>query len=184
MGFQAVRLKRSFFARNAVDVAPELLGCILQVGDLSVRLTETEAYLQDDEASHSFRGPTKRNGVMFGSPGYSYVYFVYGMYWCLNVVTGLEGDGQAVLLRGGSPLAGLEAMRANRPKCGDDSKLANGPGKLALALGVDGSYNARDYCCDRGLRLSTDGFVPVKVVTTPRIGIAKNTEKPWRFLVR
>ena len=184
MAPRATRLKRSFFARNAVDVAPELLGCMLQVGKLSVRLTETEAYLQDDEASHSFRGPTNRNSVMFGPPGYSYVYFVYGMYWCLNVVTGLEGDGQAVLLRGGWPLAGLEAMRANRPKCGDDSKLANGPGKLALALGLDGSFNARDYCSDRGLSLLSDGYVPAEVVTTPRIGIAKNTEKPWRFLLR
>jgi DNA-3-methyladenine glycosylase len=178
------RLTRSFYARSAVDVAPELLGCILQVGNLRVRLTETEAYLPEDEASHSFRGRTKRNEVMFGSPGHAYVYFVYGMYWCLNVVTGPPGDGQAVLLRGGSAIAGVEEMRRNRPKCLVDAKLADGPGKLAIALGINGSHNGLDLCSSYRFCLRNDGFVPHSIEAGPRVGISKNVDKPWRFRVR
>ncbi len=181
MAVKASRLKRSFYERSAVDVAPDLLGCILQVGDLLVRLTETEAYLADDEASHSFRGPTKRNEVMFGSAGHAYVYFIYGMYWCLNVVTGHPGDGQAVLLRGGTAIAGLEEMRRNRPKCRVDAHLADGPGKLAIALGINGSHNGLDLCSNDGFCLRSDGFIAQSIEAGPRVGISKNVAIPWRF---
>ena len=179
---RSVLLDRPFFARSALDVAPDLLGCILQVGDAKIRLTETEAYLADDEASHSFRGRTKRNDVMFGEPGVAYVYFIYGMYWCMNVVTGPVGDGQAVLIRGGIPVAGAEIMRSRRPKCRTDTKLANGPGKLALALGIDGRSNGLDLCSDVEFSLQSDGQIPQRITSTPRVGISKNADKHWRFV--
>jgi DNA-3-methyladenine glycosylase len=103
------------------------------------------------------------------------------MYWCLNVVTGPPGDGQAVLLRGGVAVAGLDEMRRNRPKCRVDAKLADGPGKLAIALGISGSQNGVDLCSGYGFCLRHDGFIPDSIEVGPRVGISKNVDKPWRF---
>jgi DNA-3-methyladenine glycosylase len=190
-------IPRSFFARNAVDVAPDLLGKVLMIGtDLGIRITETEAYLGDDEASHSFRGRTKRNAVMFGKPGFCYVYFIYGMYWCVNVVTGPESSGEAVLVRGGLPLRGIETMRLNRPKCAHDRDLASGPGKLTMALGINGSFNGLDMCAStpidastpNSIRLMTDNTIGSKqdqrILATKRVGIRLNVDRPWRFLLQ
>jgi DNA-3-methyladenine glycosylase len=182
----AIRLPRRFFARSALDVAPDLLHKVLTTGDASVRITETEAYLRDDPASHSFRGMTPRTRVMFGPPGHLYVYFTYGMHWCANVVTGLEGVGEAVLLRGGLPLTGLEAMRARRPAARRARDLTDGPAKLAQALGIDGELNGIDLLDPSAtIRIMDDGTAPPAVITTtPRIGITKAVDQPWRFLVR
>ncbi|MEX0847867.1 MAG: DNA-3-methyladenine glycosylase, partial [Ilumatobacteraceae bacterium] len=118
-----MRLDSAFFARDATVVAPELLNTILVIDGIRARITEVEAYTQDDAASHSFRGSTRRNAVMFGPPGLLYVYLIYGMHHCINIVTGESGDGQAVLIRG----AVIDGV---------DPRLTNGPGKLARVLGV------------------------------------------------
>lgn len=181
----SARLGRTFFARSALEVAPDLLNKVLIVGDRSVRITETEAYLHDDPASHSFRGFTARNAVMFGPAGYLYVYFTYGMHWCANVVTGGSGVGEAVLLRGGLPLSGLDAMRTVRTSARRDRDLTNGPAKLAQALGLNGASNGTDLTARAAhIRIIDDGCGPAaSVVTTPRIGITKAVDQPWRFLV-
>ena len=149
---------------------------------VSGRIVETEAYMQDDPASHSFNGPTERNSVMFGSAGHLYVYRSYGIHWCANVVTGADGDGQAVLLRALVPVAGLEVMRsrrAGRP----DRELCNGPGKLCAALGIDGADNGLDVTrASSAIRIVDDGTrVPPDVRVGPRIGITKAVDTPWRF---
>ena len=183
--FRSAALGRAFFARSALEVAPDLLHKVLVVGDRSVRITETEAYLGDDPASHSFRGPTPRTAVMFGPAGVLYVYFTYGMHWCANVVTGVDGVGEAVLLRGGLPLTGVDAMRAVRKAARRDQDLTNGPAKLAQALGLDGSANGVDLLADSAeIRIADDGTpTPTTIVTTPRVGISKAVDRPWRFLV-
>ena len=159
------RLAPSFFARDAPEVAPELLNKLLVVGDLLARITEVEAYTQDDPASHSVRGRTKRNEVMFGPPGRLYVYFVYGMHYCVNIVTGPVGDGQAVLIR---------AVTCD----GLDPRLTNGPAKLCRQLGIDLSFNgARANIADDGLA------PPDAPLVTPRIGITKAVEWPRRWMV-
>ena len=177
-------LGRPFYARSALEVAPALLHKVLVVRDRSVRITETEAYLNDDPASHSFRGPTPRNAVMFGPAGCLYTYFTYGMHWCANVVTGDEGVGEAVLLRGGVPLAGIDDMRLARPTARRDLDLTNGPAKFAQALGLGRAENGIDLTTMAGpVRIVDDGCVPpALIVATPRIGISKAVERPWRFL--
>ncbi len=160
------RLPVSFFARDATVVAPELLHKLLRVGSgsssIDARIVEVEAYTQDDPASHSWRGPTARNAVMFGPPGRLYVYFVYGMHHCVNVVTGASGDGQAVLVRA----AVIDGV---------DPRRSNGPGKLAVALGVDRSHDGV-----RGCVLDDGAAVPTATVT-PRIGITKAVDWPRRW---
>jgi len=183
------RLPRSFFARASTAVAPELLGRVLvrmlPSGErLAVRLVETEAYQEDDPASHSFRGRTARTEVMFGPPGHLYVYFTYGMHFCMNVVTGRAGEGSAVLLRAAEPLAGLDTMRALR---GVDAVrgLCSGPARLCQALGVDRSNNGADVA--RGSGLSIHEGEPVeadRIQATARIGIRVAADRPWRFVVR
>ncbi len=159
-------LSPSFVARDATEVAPELLGKLIELGGRVVRVTEVEAYTADDPASHSFRGRTARNATMFGPAGRLYVYFVYGVHHCANVVTGLDGDGQAVLVR-------------SVVVPGVDPRLTNGPGKLAKVLGVgleaDGST----------LRLFDDGAVALDpAIVTTRIGITKAAELPRRWVQR
>lgn len=158
-------LSRKWYERPTVTVARDLLGKVLAYGGAKVRLTETEAYHGDDPASHCRNGPTDRCRVMFGPGGVAYVYFIYGLYEMLNLVTERNGYPGAVLLRGALPLAGLPAA----------AKL-DGPGKLCRALGVKLSDTGRF------LRVYDDGYVPRKVLRTPRIGISAGTEKPWRFL--
>jgi DNA-3-methyladenine glycosylase len=170
-------------------VAPDLLGRVLvrtlpTGARLAVRLVETEAYQEDDAASHSFRGRTARTEVMFGPPGCLYVYFTYGMHFCMNVVTGANGEGSAVLLRAAEPLEGLTEMRALRG-VEDERALCSGPGKLCQALGVDRAENGDDLVRGSALVLHEGSPVaPDRVEVTPRIGIRHAAELPWRFVVR
>lgn len=170
------RLPIAFFARDSTTVAPELLGKRLVVGRCQGRITEVEAYTEDDPASHAFRGPTARNAVMFGPAGRFYVYFTYGMHHCANIVTGPVGVGQGVLLRGVEPVAGLNLMRARRGPV-PDRRLADGPGKLAQAFALDLRANGR-------LVTVYDDGVDVDVPSPgPRIGITKAMDWPRRWLL-
>ena len=178
-------LPRSFFARPAHVVAPELLGRDLVArhprgGFLVARIVETEAYGPRDPASHAFRGPTARNASMFGPPGHLYVYFTYGMHWCVNVVTGRPGEGSAVLLRGAIPLRGQEVMARRRGR-DRERDLCSGPAKLAQAFGIDGGLDGADVV--RGpVRLQTGVAPPPRAVLRgPRIGISRARDVPWRF---
>jgi DNA-3-methyladenine glycosylase len=176
------RLGQAFFARHSAVVAPDLLGKVLIFGSCRGRITEVEAYGgSDDAASHAARGQTPRNAVMFGPAGVLYVYFTYGMHHCANLVTGSVGDAQAVLLRGVEPLEGLDEMRTRRPKARTDHDLANGPGKLCAAFDIDLRHNSLDLT-KAGIGIFDDGFVPAGVVVTPRIGISKAVDVPWRWL--
>jgi DNA-3-methyladenine glycosylase len=180
------RLPRGFFARPSVEVAPDLLGRVLVRRlpggeEVRARLVETEAYRQDDPASHSFRGRTPRTAVMFGPPGHLYVYFTYGMHHCMNVVTGVEGEGSAVLLRAAEPLGGLDAMARRR---GTDRALAlcSGPAKLAEALGVDRSFDGVDVVESDLIWLEPGApIAPDRLRVGPRIGIRHGVAEPWRF---
>jgi DNA-3-methyladenine glycosylase len=179
-----VRLGRCFYARDALEVAPDLLGKVLVVGACAGRIVETEAYRGDDPASHSFRGPTARNASMFRRGGTLYVYFTYGMHFCANVVTGRAGDGQAVLLRAVAPLRGLDLMRERRG-ARRDRELANGPGKLCQAMAIDRTFDGVDLCHHADVCIVDDGWrpEPSSVVITPRIGITRGVEHSWRWLL-
>jgi DNA-3-methyladenine glycosylase len=175
-------LPRSFYARDSLDVAPELLGKLLVHGARAGRIVEVEAYRFDDPASHAYRGPTTRNATMFGPPGHLYVYFSYGVHWCANVVTG-NRDGQAVLLRALAPMDGLDAIRDARPAARRDRDLASGPGRLTQALGIDGTFDGTDLV-DGAVRIADDGVPPPPVPgVSTRVGISKAVERPWRWFV-
>jgi DNA-3-methyladenine glycosylase len=150
---------------------------------LVARIVECEAYREDDPASHSYRGRTARTEVMFGPPGHLYVYFTYGMHHCINVVTGREGEGSAVLLRAAEPLEGIGWMRARRGVA-DARALCSGPARLTQAFGLDRSDNGADLVAGvlfvaRGRQLPEDA-----VAVTPRVGIRFAANKPWRFVER
>lgn len=167
-------------------VARRLLHTILVTADgRAGRVVEVEAYGgSDDPASHAHRGRTRRNATMFEPAGRLYVYRSYGMHWCANVVVGPRDRAAAVLLRALVPLGGLDAMRVARPAARREVDLANGPGKLCAALGVDGADDDIDLL-DPGarIRLCTDGTAPPRrPVITTRVGITKGVELPWRFL--
>ena len=188
------RLPRSFYARDALAVARDLIGCVFvhrhPEGELAVRLVEAEAYRgSEDPGSHGFRGPTPRTKTMFGPPGHLYVYFTYGMHWCVNVVCAREGVCQAVLLRAGEPLEGIDRMRINRGAIANDRLLASGPARLAQAMGIskphDGASLLRGgafYCAEDA---ATIRMRKSEVAQTPRIGLAlgRGDEIPWRFVV-
>ena len=182
------RLPRDFFARSALEVAPELLNKVLVVPDgRAGRIVEVEAYRgADDPGSHGFRGRTKRNATMFGPPGRLYVYFTYGMHWCANVVAETDGMAAAVLLRALTPLEGLDAMYAARGRAARrDRDLCSGPAKLNQALGIDGDLDGADLVSgDRGVTIvdDTEPPPPSPAVTT-RIGLTNGSELPWRFCV-
>lgn len=168
---------------DAVAIAPRLLGArlISSVGGLltAVEITEVEAYRDDDQASHSHRGPTPANRAMFGPPGRLHVYRSYGIHWCANVVTGPEGSGAAILFRAGRPLDGIDTMRMRR---GRGEHLADGPGKLCQALGITGIEDGVDLLAvGSPVRLQL-GEVERDYVATPRIGISKAVDLPWRFV--
>ncbi len=190
-------LGQDFFERDATLVAPELLNKVLVVGECRVRITETEAYRHDDPASHSCRGQTKRNAVMFGPSGCLYVYFTYGMHHCMNVTTGPHEQPQAVLLRAAVPLAGVDQIRQRRTRNRNpgmrpliDSELLNGPGKLCQALGIDLTLNGTNLCVLSGasqtapqLLIVDDGTTPPTLPTvTARIGISQGTDRLWRWV--
>jgi len=179
-------LPRAFFARAATDVAPDLLGCVIEhAGDeglVAVRLTEVEAYLGlDDPGSHAFRGVTPRTRVMFGPPGRAYVYFSYGMHWCLNLVCAPEGTASAVLLRAGEVVAGHELAHQRR-RGARDRDLARGPARLTRALGIDGRHDGLDLLRSKPLR-ALSAVRPVgNVVAGPRTGVGgAGATQPWRF---
>jgi DNA-3-methyladenine glycosylase len=171
-------LDEAFFARPVAEVAPDLLGCVLEVGELAGEIVEVERYQQDDPASHSFRGPTPRAAVMFGPPGRLYVYRSYGIHWCANLVCEPEGRGAAVLLRAVAPTRGLDLMRERR---GTDveRQLCSGPGKVCAAFGIDGAMNGS--ALGTGPVRLRSGTPVADVVVGPRIGISVATDKPWRF---
>jgi DNA-3-methyladenine glycosylase len=180
------RLGRSFYRRDARVVAPELLGKVVRLGASEARIVEVEAYCgSEDPGSHAYRGPTKRNATMFGPAGRLYVYFTYGMHWCMNAVCGADGEGVAVLLRAAVPIKGLDEMRARRPAARRDLDLCRGPARLCQALGVDGSFDGADLVtADRGITLIDDGTPPPQEpAVSTRIGLSAGADLPWRWYV-
>jgi len=185
------RIGRAFFACDSVSVARGLIGTrlVLEVpgaARLEGIIVETEAYSPNDQASHAYRGLTPRNAAMFGESGHAYVYFIYGMHFCLNVVTEAEGIGAAVLLRALRPVSGLEVMRRNRgeSRALTDAALCRGPGNLCRALGIDRTWNGLDLCApDAPLRICpADG--PITLGASRRIGLSGDAlahEAQWRF---
>ncbi len=171
-------MPRSFFDRDVLIVARELIGATFLFDGVGGTIVETEAYHHEDPASHTYRGRTPGNAAMFGPPGHAYVYRSYGIHWCLNFVCGPAGEGNAVLIRALSPTTGLEAMRARRGTA-EPRKLCAGPGRLCQALGIT---RAQD-----GHALTAPPFdlAPATahphVVIGPRVGISQAREKPWRF---
>lgn len=180
-------LPRSFFQRDAREVGPQLLNKVLAGADgRAGRIVEVEAYVGAiDPAAHTFRGKTKRNAVMFGPAGHMYVYFTYGMHWCCNTVCGDEGEGNGVLIRALEPIAGLELMRAARPKIRRDRELCSGPARLTQALGITGEQNGIDLVRARdGYTVVDDGMPPPENVPgSARIGIREGTDLLWRWYV-
>ncbi|MEJ2791004.1 MULTISPECIES: DNA-3-methyladenine glycosylase [unclassified Pseudoxanthomonas] len=180
-------LPRSFYARDPRVVAPELLNKLIVVADgRAGRIVEVEAYCGvEDPAAHTYRGKTARNATMFGEAGHLYVYFSYGIHWCANTVCGAEGEGVGVLLRAIEPVQRLDAIREARGNLRRDGDLGSGPGRLAQALGITGELNGADLVTkDQGVWLVDDGVAPPrKPAATPRIGISKAKEHPWRWHV-
>jgi DNA-3-methyladenine glycosylase len=172
------RLTRSFFNRSVHEVAPDLIGATLFVDGVGGRLVEVEAYHHTDPAAHSYRGQTERNAIMFGPPGYLYVYRSYGIHWCMNFVCEAAGSASAVLIRAIEPTAGLPLMRRRR-RLKDERLLCSGPGRLCEALGITRTQN--------GLALDQAPFAlfarqgEVDVVAGPRIGLTKAADLQWRY---
>ena len=178
-------LKRSFYERPTIEVARGLLGKVLVHAEAAGIIVETEAYLGgDDLASHSARGITNRTRVIFGPPGHAYVYLIYGMYECLNIVAEPAGRPGCVLVRALQPVAGIEIMRQRRPAARRLEDLASGPGKLTLALGIARAQNGADLT--RGPLVVREPAVkrPFEIAATPRIGITQCADLPLRFVIR
>jgi len=204
-------LVREFYGRPAVEVAPELLGCVLRSrsadGEVAVVLVEVEAYAGlADPASHAFRGPTARNAVMFGPPGHAYVYFTYGMHFCVNLVCQPAGDASAVLVRAGQVIEGAELAAARRGAAGQravrrgtaavarpdgagvlaERNLARGPARLCQALGIDRSLDGTDVCAPGSVLTVSGppgGVRPdrAQIAAGPRVGVSRAADVPWRF---
>lgn len=180
----AALLPQSFYARDALLVARELLGCQLRHGPVVLRITEVEAYrYPDDSANHCRMGRTPRNAPMWGPAGRAYVYLCYGMHQMLNVVTNAEGEGAAVLIRACEPLAGLDVITERRGAI-SGPRLLTGPGKVGAALGLDTSWSGHALFRRGGLTI-TEGTSPPSILTGPRVGISYATEAdqraPWRL---
>lgn len=180
------RLEMSFFERPTIKIARSLLGKILvhasQAGVAAGRIVETEAYLfHHDPACHAARGKTNRNAAMFGPPGTAYVYLVYGLHYCFNVVAGKAGVGEAVLVRSLEPLSGLDLMASRRgtPKM---RLLSSGPGRLCQALGIGEAQNGADLSAG-SLFLAEDGYPEAEIITTGRVGINVAADLPLRFYI-
>lgn len=172
------KLTRRFFDRSVHDVAPDLIGATLLVAGVGGTIVEVEAYHHTDPAAHSYGGKTARNAVMFGPPGFAYVYRSYGIHWCVNFVCEAEGSASAVLIRALEPTEGLATMRRRRGVAAL-RQLCSGPGKLCQALGITIAHS--------GLPLNRAPFAiyarpaPVEVVAGIRIGITKAADLPWRY---
>ena len=171
-------LDKNFFDRSVHHVAPDLIGVTLLFNGVGGVIVETEAYHHTDPASHSYRNQTPRNGVMFGPPGYAYVYRSYGIHWCVNFVCEERGSASAVLVRALAPVKGVPAMRRRR-RLHDERMLCSGPGKLCEALGITGDHNG--FALDHSpFALHARPAVP-EIAIGVRIGITKGVELPWRF---
>ena len=174
----ARKLGRAFFARSVHEAAPELIGATLLFKGAGGIIVEVEAYHHTDPAAHSYNGRTERNAVMFGPPGYAYVYRSYGIHWCVNFVCEAEGSASAVLIRALEPTEGLSAMRRRRG-LKDERSLCSGPGNVCEALGITKAHN--------GLALDRPPFElrgrtkEPEIVAGPRIGITKAVDQPWRY---
>lgn len=187
-------LGEDFFNQSALDVAPKLLGTYLvhetPEGTTIGKVVETETYLgAEDPASHAFRGKTKRNEVMFGPPGHLYIYFTYGMHYCVNIVCAPEGRAEGVLIRALEPVSGLPLMEKRR-KTTNRRNLTNGPAKLTQAMGIDKSLYGESVTTG-SVKIITEleggYFHPVissQIVKTTRVGIKTNQERPWRFYIK
>jgi DNA-3-methyladenine glycosylase len=175
-------LPRSFYERPAAEVARALLGKILVRGAVSGRIVETEAYLGlTDPAAHAWRGMTPRTKVLFGPAGHAYVYLIYGMYECLNLVAETEGQPGCVLIRALEPVSGLVTMRRRRAAARRDEDLANGPGKLTLALGITRRDNGRDVTLGGLCVCEPEREEAFEVAVSPRVGIREAADWPLRF---
>jgi DNA-3-methyladenine glycosylase len=181
----------SFLAGHAIDVAPRLLNAIVTTRidgeQVAIRLTEVEAYggMGEDPGSHAFRRQTPRNATMFGPPGYSYVYFTYGMHWCLNVVTQPQGTAGAVLLRAGEVVEGIQVARTRRGEAVRDRDLARGPARLTVALGVTGDLDGVNLLSRRSpLRLTLPAGPVSGYTVSTRTGVGGDgAAAPWRFFL-
>ncbi len=173
-----MKLNKKFFNKPTIEVAKALLGCYLIHGKCVGKIVETEAYLENDPASHSFKGKTSRNKAMFGEAGRAYIYFTYGMHYCFNVVTNKKGIGEAVLIRAVEPLKGIGIMKKRRG-VKDVKKLCNGPAKLVQAFNIKKEQNSAFIL--RGKLRIEKGVLPKKIVQTKRIGISKGAKLPHRF---
>jgi len=171
-------LKRSFFARSVHEVAPELIGTTLLVDGVDGTIVEVEAYHHTDAAAHSYNGQTPRNTVMFGPPGYVYVYRSYGIHWCVNFVCERAGSASAILIRGLEPTYGIAAMRRRRG-LHEEKSLCSGPGKLCEALAITIQHNGLPLDA-APITLHARTTKP-EIVTGVRIGITKAAELPWRY---
>ena len=180
-------LAQSFFARSALEVARDLIGCTFLFRGAGGRVVETEAYRQDDPCCHGYRGKTARNAVLFGPPGHLYVYFTYGVHFCANVACEPEGTGAGVLLRALVPEHGLGEMLARRG-VEEPRLLCSGPARLAQALGIGREQNGLPVWAPPLAILSRGGgtagsiAAAPRIVTTPRIGVRGGDQKPWRFV--
>ena len=171
-------LRRDFFARSVHKVAPDLIGATFTLSGVGGRIVEVEAYHHTDPAAHSYRGKTERNAVMFGPPGFAYVYRSYGIHWCVNVVCEPEGSASAVLIRAIEPTEGVKTMMRRRG-LSDERLLCSGPGRLCQALGITIAHNGLPL--DRPpLELFGRDETP-EIVTGVRIGITKAADLPWRY---
>jgi DNA-3-methyladenine glycosylase len=190
-GTQFAPLPRNFFNPSAAIVAPRLLGHILvrqtPEGTMTSLIVETEAYVIDDPACHGYGGESARNRSMYGPPGHAYVYFIYGVYWCVNAVCRPRGMAEAVLIRAVEPVAGIDLMRERRPVA-HDKQLTNGPGKLCTALEIDRALDGADLCdAQSALWIARNpGHKKLlldkgPMITTTRIGITKAAHLPLRF---
>lgn len=185
-----IPLKDSFFDKNTVSVAKNLLGKVLVKNTgrnnfISGKIVEVEAYIGDhDPACHAFQKITGRSSILYEEAGTIYVYFIYGNYYCFNIVTEAKGIGSAVLIRAVEPLDGIEFMKANRPKIKKLHDLSNGPSKLCLAFDIDKKYNGKKIS-ENGIFISNplihDKF---EIVTSKRIGIVKGADLPYRFYIK
>jgi DNA-3-methyladenine glycosylase len=179
------RLGREFYNREPIRVARDCLGKVLVHGETAGRIVEVEAYLgQNDQAAHAWRGITKRTEILFGPPGHAYIYFIYGMYECLNFIAEPAGRAGCVLIRALEPLTGIEQMRQRRPTARRIEDLASGPGKLTQALGITRKLNGSDLVTGKIELRAFDNETPPEIVVTPRIGITHCADWPLRFLIR